>query len=534
MTATKSRNRIAAGGDGAEELSFNEKKMLFQFFANEMTTRADLLKRMTDPRRNIDAELGYPAFISSQDYYKMYHREGIATRICNLWPNEVFKVKPTIYEKEANAVTTAFEQDWEAFERRWHPWAVLKRADELSRVCGIGGVLFGFDDLGPNDTLEKPVSGISQHGERLPDARDNRLIYMRVFSERHIKVAAIETDQASPRLGEPTLYNIQFQDVSPSPTGAKTSAPAARTITRPVHWTRFLHLAPNRRESEVYGTPQMENSFNRLLDTVKTLGGSAEMFWRGAFAGLSIEAPAPTNGGPAPKLSEPERKKLRAEIEAYANGLQRYMALVGMTAKSLAPQVADPTAHVDAQLKMIAVAMNVPLRMLMGSEEGKQASTQDRKNWNDRVTGEANGYYAPYLAIPFVTRLILAGVLRAPAKDRFGFYDFKAVWPDLNAPTPEEIAAIWQRLCSGMKDYMLSGARQIIPPEEALIEFLRMHPKQAKAMVKAGEKYTKKHPEVKDQIAGKGTPPRTTGVNTRAGGGRNPGAPAEASAGAVA
>lgn len=525
-TKTAPRNGHVVHNDGDEILSLQEKQFLLGLVTNEMTTRSNMLQRMLDPRRDMDAELGYPAHISSKDYYDWYEREGLATRIVNLWPSEIWKVAPSVFEKMANSVTTPFEEDWEAFSAHWHPWTYLRRADEQSRIERFGGLLFGFKD---GRDLSQPVAGISQDGEKEGNNK-NQVIYLRVFAERHVRIESYETNESSPRFGQPTMYNVTFADVK---SGGVTSS-----VQKPVHWTRFLHLAPNRRESEVLGAPQMENSFNRLLDIKKTLGGSAEMFWRGAFAGLSIEAPAPTAGSAATaKFTEDDRKKLRKEIDAYANGLQRYMALVGMTAKSLAPQVSDPTNHVEAQLKMIAVALNVPLRMLMGSEAGQLASGQDRKNWNDRVAGEANGYTTPFVVVPFVTRLILAGVLRAPAKNRLGYYDFKVEWPDLNAPSPTEVSEVAQRMAAALKDYMLSGARQILPPKEMFVEFFRINPKYAETLVKAGEEYLKAHPEVKEQIAGKGTAPggapRSSGVRSAARQTR-PAAPAEASAGSRA
>jgi hypothetical protein len=527
-------NRInghAKGSDGAElGLTANEREVLFSFVTNELTTRAALFQSMTNPLRDLDKELGYPLTVSDREYYRWYEREGLATRIVNLWPSEVWKVSPKIFEKESNAVTTEFEKDWEAFARQWHPWSYLKRADEQSRIGRFGVLLIGFDDDKPLDQI---VAGVTETGERMRRGRRNRVLYLKVFAEQNVTVASLQTNPRHPRYSQVQTYKIKFAD---------TDNPG-RTKTETVHWSRVIHLAANRRESDIYGAPQMQNSYNRLLDVKKTLGGSAEMFWRGAFAGLSIESPAPTTGTNASKFTEAERKKLRAEIEAYANGLQRYMALVGMSAKSLAPQVADPTNHVDAQLKMIAVAMNVPVRMLMGAEAGEKASTQDRKNWNDRVTGEANGYTSPFVVIPFVHRLIIAGVLTAPAKDRLGYYDFKAEWPDLNAPTPNEIAEIAQRLAASMKDYMLSGTWKFIDPKDWFIEVWRMDPKLAKLLPEAGKKFAKANPQLDEIIAGKGQAPGGTGGKTNtgrssgvrgAGKSNRPAAPAEASAGARA
>lgn len=481
---------------GEDGLTAMERQQILGFVTNEMSTRAQLFARMTDPKRDYDKELGYPRYIEPTMYQEWFERDPLAKRIVCLWPSEIWKKGPDVYEKEAASITTKFEEAWAAFKQRWNVWHYMRRVDEASRIGHLGLLLTGYND---NRPLNMPVEGINERGERV-GSPTNKVIFLRVFAEKDVTVASLESDQSNPRFGQPTSYRVKFAVVASSSQAIPQAVGSQAYEEKTIHWSRVTHVAPNRRTSEVYGTPEMEACFNRLIDLKKTLGGSAEMFWRGAFAGLSIEAPTPVAGMAVPKFGPEERKALRKEIEAYANGLQRYMALVGMQAKSLAPQVADPTNHVDTQLKMVAIALNVPMRVLLGSEQAQLASGQDKKTWNDRVMGEMSSYTSPCIVRPTIERWITVGALPEPAKDVLGFYDFKIDWSDLNAPSEKEIAEIAQKFAASLKDYVQGGGRIIIPPKEWLIEIMKMPIKLATVIEDAAKKYVKENPEVK-QIA---------------------------------
>src|SRR6185312_3650467 len=147
-----------------------------------------------------------------------------------------------------------------------------------------------------------------------------------------------------------------------------------------VHWSRVIHIADNLRNSEIFGVPRMQPVYNRLLDLRKLYGGSAEMYWAGAFPGLSLET-NPQLGGDVLI----DQSAVRSMMGQYRNGLQRYLQLTGMSAKVLSPTVVDPTQQVDKQIEAICIELTIPVRVFKGSERGELASNQDDSTWNDRV-----------------------------------------------------------------------------------------------------------------------------------------------------
>src|SRR5690606_7582744 len=214
--------------------------------------------------------------------------------------------------------------------------------------------------------------------------------------ESQVTVAEWESDVTNPRYGQPKYYNINFAPLETS----GTSAEPTPSITK-VHWSRVLHVADNRETSEIFGTPRQKPVYNRLCDLRKVAGGSAEMFWRGALPGYSFEIDPNTASD-----VELDSDALRKEFESFSNGLQRYMALMGVQAKSLAPQVADPESQVRVQIQLICISIGCPMRVFMGTEEGKLAGSQDSKAWNDRIDERRFEYIEPFLIRPLIDRLI--------------------------------------------------------------------------------------------------------------------------------
>jgi hypothetical protein len=212
-----------------------------------------------------------------------------------------------------------------------------------------------------------------------------------------------------------------------------------------------------------------------VLNLEKLYGGSAEMYWRGAFPGLSIET-IPELG--ANVVLTPEQKQgMKDMMEDYMNGLQRYLSLMGMQAKSLAPQVVDPTPQITVQLDAICIKIACPKRIFVGSERGELASSQDDKQWNDRLAGYQSSYVTPRAIVPFVNRLICVGVLPEPKK-------FCVKWPDLNSLSDTEKADIALKRAQTIHYYMNSGGEAICSPIDFWTRVMGVPDAEAKSILK--------------------------------------------------
>jgi hypothetical protein len=433
------------------------------FINNAMTMRAAWLRRLTDTRKNIESECGHPSEVSIEDNTLAFKRGDMAARIISLYPEECWGNDPVVYETE-DQKETEFEKAWTGLQERLRIFYFLHRADVLSGIGRFGVLLLGLNDGKP---MSEPVEGLDEMGESTQVPTDLKLLFVRPFDESLIQVRTLQTDSSNPRFGQPTKYSIQFSDEAME--GSTLSS------SQTVHWSRIIHLADNRTNSEVYGCPRLERIYNRILDLKKIAGGAGEMFWKGGFPGLSVEA-VPVEGE-----VELDEKATKEQMEAYMDGLQRYIATTGMTVKSLAIQIADPRPHMEIQVRLIAMAIGVPWRILMGVEVGQLASEQDIRVWNRRLQRRCVEYINPFIVRPFVDRLIAFGILPKPAQ-------VKISWPDFNSPTDQDKAAVAEKQTNALAKYVQGGVDTMLPPFHYLTLVLGMTDEEAQAIIDASEK----------------------------------------------
>jgi len=412
--------------------------MALELVGNASLSRAQLMQSMLDQGgKDINESCGYPEVITPEMYTEMYAREGVGARIVDVWPEETWSEKPAIYENEHPEDATAFETAWRSVDEKYHVTSVMARADALSGVGKYGVILLGVND---GKQLNEPIEGVDSE-DATQATEERELLFIRPFMETAVKPTQMETNVRNSRFGRVKEYTIDFMDGNTN-------------VSRKVHWSRIIHLADRREMSEIEGVPRMQKSYNRLLDIRKILGGSGEMFWKGGFPGYSFEV---DNDGEV----EVDKESLRAEMEKYMNGLQRYLALEGVKAKSLAPQVEDPKGHLTCQLDACAMTEGIPKRILFGSEQAELASSQDTKTWNRRVAKRQKYYASPYIIRPVINRLISIGIL--PFVEAY-FID----WEDLNTTSDKEKADVAKAWAEALAKFVQGDVEQVIPIQEFL------------------------------------------------------------------
>jgi hypothetical protein len=431
--------------------------------------------RLDPVGRDLDKECGYIVAPNINTYWELYNRNGVASRIVNVFPDECWQKPPEVYEVEDESQVTAFEKWISDHIRDKALWSILHRADRVSGIGQYGVLLIGFTD-GRN--LDQPVVGLNDAG--LPaqgrPAKSLDVAFYRVFTQRDITGIELESNQSSPRFGYPKFYNINFG--SPDDALQTGTIVSSKTVSYKVHWTRIVHLADNRLSSEIAGIPRLQQPLNNVSDLRKVLGGSAEMFWKGAFPGYAFTTYPELAG----QLDPIDKDELLDEYQAYVDGLQRILTGENGKWESLEPQIADPTNHVTQHLLIICATIGVPLRIFLGSEAAHLASTQDKQTWNDRLMGRNSRYLDPYVVRPVIDRLILTGVCPSP---KAGPTAYLTSWSDLNANTEKDQADISMKLTQSLLQYVTSGAWKLMPPKMYFVMILRMTAKEADAIITA-------------------------------------------------
>ncbi len=440
------------------------KMMVAQQIHNSLLRRYDLIQTMLSPGRDVDTECHYPTSITAQNYRTMYDRFGVASRVVEILPEECWAQEPSIYEVE-DAKKTPFEEEWGKLQEQFQIFHYMNRIDILSGIGQYGLVLFG---IGDGKDLDKPVEGIDAKTGLMTKEMKFPLLFLRTYDESVISIDKKEENTSSPRYGFPTMYTVQFEDVR---SGTKSN------MQQKVHWTRVLHIADNRTSSEIYGTPRQQRVYNTLLDLRKVLGGSGEMFWKGGFPGMAFEM---KGDNATLQITDDDKTSMKDNIKDYFAGLDRSLLLENVEVKPIAPQVADPTGHIEMQTKAIAISMGIPYRIFQGSEEAKQASTQDKRVWNERIMKRQRSYLTPMLVRPFIDRLIAYGVLPEPKQ-------YIVEWPDREALTDKDIAEVAVKEVQAIKEYVQGEVYRVLPEKYFWTSFMKRTAEEAETFEKGVE-----------------------------------------------
>jgi len=419
-----------------------------------------------DPRHHIDTECGYPKFITPIMYRYMYDRDDVARRVVDLYPDETWSEDPIVTDTDDETEMTPFKEDWQMLCEDHNVLQMLYRINRLAGIGHYGALLLG---VGDGADLEKPIDepDLLMGKKRTRSLIPRDVLFMRPFDEYLSFIHMYETDVLHPRYGLPKFYNLIFLDMTIDAAGASIGT----RLNRRVHWTRVVHVPSDSLQSSlVFATPCMQPVFNRLLDLRKIKGGSAEMFWKGAFPGLSFEAmPGIIDANP-----EYDKDEFKEMLERYSGGLQRYLDTVGLTVKSLAPQVADPEKHVRVQLEAIAMAKNCPFNVFMGSEQGRVAGSESKTTWNQRLGKTIKRHTIPYVLRNCIDRFLAIGWMRPPKNDKY-----YVGWPDFHTVTDEDRANLALKWTQALAQYVAGGLIHFIAPLDYMTQILGIKPKQA-------------------------------------------------------
>lgn len=455
-----------------------------------------------DRRRNIYKECNYPESLTSMMYKLMYVREGIATRLVNIFPDECWARDPDITETAGPDLTPA-EEDIDAIIKRLNLWTELWTLD---RISGIGSYGLGLIGVNDNRDLSMPVQGVLDNNTRDPNAK---IVYtptfMVSFDENLVGIKSLVVDKNSPRWGLPLTYIIKFSEASDLPDFAAANLPKKDTV---VHWTRVIHASDGLLTSKYMGVPRLENVYNYILNIQKILGADGEGFWQCGFPGLSVES--------HPNIERPniDEEKVRKALYDYFNRMQRSIISGGLTVRSLQVQLEDASPHFRTQMEAIAIAKGVPLRKLMGSEQGKLASEEDTTSWNSSVLRRNVRYTTHHLVLQTLHRFAAFGAIRPWEKD------LTVSWPDPNTPTDNAKANIALKNTQAMGLFVSNGGFLVMHPVDFFIETFGWSRDKATEVWKraGGDKVLKK---LLDFAGGKTAQGKGTSQGANYGGGSN-------------
>lgn len=397
-------------------------------------TRSSLSRRLGlqfGEQRDLFETLGYNKNPLASDFKAYYEGDSMSSTIVDAPAMSSWQTRPVIIDEGVMLGSdnqTQFLMDLQALDRRIKLFSVMQKADRLSGVGHYGTLLLGL-----NGSMETPVL---EQGAKT-------LAYLQAYDEMTLRVETLVKDSSNPRYGMPEYYLLTLDEGT----------------TQRVHHTRVIHIAEDIINSRYKGTPRLKKIFNRVFDLQKVVGGSAEALWLSMGKGLVLSA----KEGFDFKDGDAKQNAID-QLEAWTHNIQRYLTLAGVDVTALGTDDVNPKPVFDILISMIAGYTRMPQRLLVGSERGDLASSQDEMNWAAYIEQRRANHVEPNIVRKVIDRLIELGIIAPPQNGEYG-----VAWKTIFVFNDIERAQIFNNLVQAVNT-LTTGM-----PEEVLdiIQFMK-------------------------------------------------------------
>ncbi|MBZ3690998.1 anti-CBASS protein Acb1 family protein [Phyllobacterium calauticae] len=433
-----------------------------QMVANALSRRLDTMFPgfFAQTKHNHYADFGFPVTLAFQQLYDMYLRNGIAhagvdKTILKTWQDSPFLLE---YERDGSehsnaddgagskkgsgkqsklaAETTLEKQIRQRFDDL-RLWQNLAEADRRSMVGRYAGIIMRFAD---DKRFAEPV-------DHVPGGLDG-LVEVIPAWEGQLSVHEWDTDEMSETYGQPKMF--QFNEASVQ-TGQANYRNFQLHPDRVIVWSK---------DGTVNCRSMLEPGYNDLMTLEKISGAGGEGFWKNAKSSpvlqvapeARIEDMAKAMGISADEIAD----KMDEQVSDWQKGFDRMLMLQGMEAKTLGITLPSPEHFFAIALQSFAASVPIPMKVLVGSQTGQRASTEDNDEWARTNMSRRTSQVMPN-TMAFVQRLERVGIL--PEKDWY------LDWTDLTESSPGEKIDRANKMAD--TNQKMSGSGELIfTPEE--------------------------------------------------------------------
>lgn len=398
-------------------------------------------------QRDLYKHLGYKRDLQFFDYDNRYERGGIASRIVTAYPNATWRTNPVVSDGDIQN-PTPFMIAWEELVTKFKVWHYLQRLDKIAGIGRYATLYLGVADGKNVNSSIGTLKGLKD------------LLFISIFKEGSSDINRFETNMNNARFGLPLEYNLK--------TESKSGDKNIHSIN-PVHYSRIIHVADDTDENDLFGIPRMKKTWNYLDDLDKISGGTGEAIWQTIVPAIQFDIEKDATLNPEDEASFAD------EIEELYHGLKRYVKTRGIKTTMLNAEVPDPTGALNGTLNLIAGTTGIPSRILMGSERGELASSQDTRNFDGRIRERQGSFVEPSIIRPFVDLNVSIGILPEP-KDG----EYTVEWPDPSTLTRGEEADVSARVAQGVANIAkaISTGNSPMNKSEFREKYLNLSPEQ--------------------------------------------------------
>jgi hypothetical protein len=353
-------------------VNISESELIINATMARMSKLFDGFGVSDDGARDLNKVYGYNTNPSFDQYFSMFKRSGVANRLCSAVPRACWREGLTINGDNDEPVLVDELKEL----RRRGMFSKLERSDILNRVGSFSVLFVGVPD---GMTADKPLG--TSNADQLDE------VYFTPYNEGTVNINKWVTDPLDPRFGLPESYELTPSDEN---VADSESTPIKSIVA---HWSRVVHMAEGALSNDVYGLPYLSPVYNRILDLNKTIGGGAEAYFRNAVGKFALEVEKEFKG----VMDQAGKDALRTEVKNFTDGMQNYMRLNGMSAKSLSSPHQDPQSTADTILKEISAYTGLPIRILTGEGGGQYSGNEDKQSFNTIVSDRQGQICEPWL-----------------------------------------------------------------------------------------------------------------------------------------
>lgn len=402
----------------------------------------------TTTKRDHYIDFGYPKQVSFDQFWQMYQRNGIARAGVEKTILKTWQDMPMLQEDDdADNITTVEQEVIDRFDKLRF-WQKLAEADRRSLVGKYAGVILRLAD---SKMMRDPVDGV-------PGGLEG-LVEIIPAWEGQLEISEWDTDEKSETYGQPTMYRYKESGV-----GGSTS----KQRQFMVHPDRVLIWSA---DATVHGESVLSPGYNDLITIEKVIGAGGEGFWKNAKSApvLKIDKDAKladmarAMGVPETELAD----KMDDQVTDWQQGFDALLMLQGMEADTLGVTLPQPEQFINGPLMSFAASIGIPLKILVGSQTGERASTEDAKEWAQTIMSRRQNSVVPNI-MGMVGRLVEFGIL---ADKPWSLH-----WPDLTESSMSEKIERADKMAGINEKHVRAGGEMLVFTDDEMREVVGYEP----------------------------------------------------------
>lgn len=356
-------------------------------------------------KHNHYRDFGFPEEVDFDLLYSLYTRNSLAKAAVDKTTRKTWQDPPWLLEKprDGSEGVTKKETRLEKVIRRHFSdirfWVKVMEADRRSLVGRYAAVILRVAD---GKKLDEPLESVRGGLDALVDV-------IPVW-ESQLNVSKYDTDQNSLTYGDPLMFEYDESAVLTSFKTSKTPKTVSRKLA--VHPSRVIIWSF---DGSMDQDSALQAGVNDLMTIEKIVGAGGEGFWKNSKQAPILEMDKEADITKMAKAMGIDVKDIvdvmNKQVKDYQEGFDEMLMLQGMTARLQKVELPDPEHFFMNALQTFAASFDIPLKVLVGTQTGERASTEDASQWNQTCNFRRKNTVIPNI-LQIVKRLEACGILK--------------------------------------------------------------------------------------------------------------------------